>query len=95
MFFSSNISSEMAVEMIRRTDFYSMQNIAEQLAQELLDFDFGLSDSYCTANDVELSSKKFERHAVHLQFWNCFTDHLFRSKDKRKGTVNVAMCCTR
>ena len=78
MFYSSNMTSSIIAEATRNNKDFGIQKVAEKLSSELEHFSFGdLTSSYCTPNDVSLSSQIFEKNYANLESWTCFMKRLF------------------
>ena len=80
VFFSSEISTATIAERLRSSE--PTKITANKIGEELKGYDFKLDDSYCTASDVEISSKELSKASDSLVYWNIrFIDNLFRSKN--------------
>ena len=59
MFYSGNVSQEVMVENLRRP---KSKEYVSGLRTKFMEYDCGLSSSYCDPNDVNISSDNFKRN---------------------------------
>ena len=73
MFFSTRVKSEDIAETLRRNDF--IQKCGEYLREECQNLDLGLTGSYCSADDIEISFNNLTQNRP--KGWKKILTHYF------------------
>ena len=74
MFFSTRVKSEDIAETLRRNDF--IQKCGEYLREKCQNLDLGLTGSYCSADDIEISFNNLTQNRP--KGWEKIFNTLFR-----------------
>ena len=74
MFFSTRVKSEDIAETLRRNDF--IQKCGEYFREKCQNLDLGLTGSYCSADDTEISFNKLTQNRPKV--WEKILTHYFR-----------------
>ena len=89
MVLSANSSPEALVESLRVS---AVQQVATELGQELKDYRFGLHNSYCEPQDLQLSYDVFIQNRPPK--WVEFCSHMFTGKTTSQLKVDSRFCTT-
>ena len=92
MFFGNNIQAIEIAETLKKCDLESVKTIASKIKEEMKAYDFALDQSFCSSNDVLISSNKLSQlmsETGTFDAWNTFTQCLFKPKNMNTDANKV------
>ena len=84
MFFGNNIQAIDIAETLKKCDRESVKTVTSKIEEEIKVYDFALDQSFCSSNDVLISSYKLSKLMFEtgtFDVWNAFIQCLFKSKN--------------
>ena len=86
MFYRTNLPSSNLVEIVRNAD--PIEDCAKLLRQECKAYDFGIDNSYCDANDLNLSFESFKSNRPSM--WAKFFLKMLDARELSERIVPVS-----